>query len=60
MPLGAVKMVEVITPVELEFVVMLVVGEHLDIVVKQVPWHVNRVKAFAPGVEGGCPEVHSQ
>ena len=45
---------------ELKFIVFLVVCEHFDIVVKDVPRHVNWVKARAPAMEGRRPEVHPQ
>ena len=47
-PATAVEGVEVVAPVELEFVVFCVVGEHLHIVVQHVPWHVDGVKARTP------------
>lgn len=48
MPSSAVELVEVISPVEDEFAGCLVVVEDLNIVVKDVPWHVDWVEAIAP------------
>ena len=59
-PAARVERIEVIAPVEFEFVFFLVVGKDLNIVVEHVPWHVNGVETSAPGVETWCPEVHSQ
>jgi hypothetical protein len=47
-PSARVKGVEVVPPVEVEFVGVLVVGEHLNVVVEDVPWHVRGVKALSP------------
>ena len=59
MPAAAVERVEVIAPVELEFVQFLVVGEDLNVIVQDVPGHVRWVKTRTPGVESGGPEVHA-
>ena len=58
-PFG-VEFVEIVAPVQVELVRLLVVGVHLDVVVKDVPGHVLGVEAVAPGVERRCPEVHPE
>jgi len=59
-PATRVKGVEIVAPVELKLVCVLVVREHLNVVVKGEPGHVNWVKAVSPRVESGRPEVHSE
>lgn len=39
-PLSAVEIVEIVTPVELELVVGLIVGENLNVVVEHIPRHI--------------------
>ena len=48
MPSIAIKSVKVVSPVELKLILVLIESEHLDIVVKNVPWHVNWVESLAP------------
>ena len=59
-PATTVESIEIVAPVELKFVEKLVVGEDFDVVVEDVPWHVNRVESCTPRVEGRSPEVHSE
>ena len=47
-PSSAVELVEVISPVEDEFSSGLIVVEDLNIVVKDIPWHIDWVEAIAP------------
>ena len=58
-PPATIKGVEVITPVELKFVQVLIVGEDFDVVVQHIPWHVSCVEALAPRLECWRPEIHS-
>ena len=58
-PSVVVERIKVVTPVELEHVVVLIIGEHLDVVVKNEPRHVNRVEAGTPRLKGRRPEVHA-
>ena len=48
MPTTAVKGIEIVPPVQLKFVLVLVVDEDLDVVVKHIPRHVHWHKTFAP------------
>ena len=59
-PLAAVEVIEVIAPVEHELVVLNVIRVHLNIVIFNVPGHVDWVESGAPRVEGRSPEVHSE
>ena len=59
-PAGLVKLVEVIAPVQVEVVSVRVVFVGLNIVEKEVPWHIFVSEVSSPSVEGGCPEVHPQ
>ena len=45
---------------ELELVVVFVVGEHLDVIIEHVPRHINWVELSTPAMESRCPEVHAQ
>ena len=60
MPAAAIKGIEVISPVELKLVLVLIIGENFDIVVKNVPWHIHWVESLAPRVERRRPEVHAE
>ena len=60
MPLTAIESIEIVAPVELEFVVPLIVSEDFNVVVEDEPWHIDWVEACAPGVERGGPEVHAK
>ena len=53
-------MVKIIAPVELELVMVLIVGEHLHVVVEDEPWHIMRIEAGTPRMESWRPEVHPQ
>ena len=55
-----VESVEVVPPVEVESISLAVVGEGLDVVVKDVPGHFGGIEALAPRLEGRRPEVHPQ
>ena len=57
-PAARVKSVEVVAPLELKVLRLLVVRVDLHVIIQHVPWHIDRVKAGTPGVEGGRPEVH--
>ena len=59
-PPRAIEGAKVITPMELKLIVFYIIVEDLHIVVKDVPWHINRVESDAPSVECGRPEVHPQ
>ena len=47
-PLPAVELIEIVTPVEPKLVMLRIVGEHLDVVVEHEPGHVNWVETCAP------------
>ena len=47
-PSATVESIEVISPVEFELVVMLVVGENLNVVIEYIPWHVSWVESLTP------------
>ena len=47
-PSATVESIEVISPVEFELVVMLVVGEDLNVVIEYIPWHVSWVESLTP------------
>ena len=57
-PTLGIELVEIVAPVQMEFIVILIPGEDLNVVVEDEPWHVSWVEALAPRVEGGRPEVH--
>jgi len=44
--------------VEIETLGAAVVGVGLNVVVVDVPWHVNIIETVSPGVESWGPEVH--
>ena len=60
MPATAVECIKVISPVENELTSVNIIVEDLNVVVKDIPWHVNWVEAISPRVEGWGPEVHSK
>ena len=60
MPSTAIKGIKVVPPVELELILVLIIGEHLHIIVKYVPRHVSWVESLAPSMESWSPEVHSE
>ncbi len=59
-PATTVESVEVIAPVELELLVLGVPLMNLNVVVKGVPGHIERIQIFAPRMESGSPEVHAE
>lgn len=60
MPAFFVEFLEIVSPVEIEFVGGLIPGEDLNVVVEEIPGHVAGIQVVAPRVESGRPEVHSQ
>ena len=60
MPAASIEIVEIVTPVEPELILVDIVVVHLDIVVEDVPWHISGVEAMSPRIEGRSPEVHSE
>ena len=58
MPPVGVKCIEIVFPVEIEATSLMVIFIGLDIVIKQVPWHVFSIKTFAPRLKHRGPEVH--
>ena len=60
MPAARIEMVEIVTPVEPELVMVDIVVVHLDVVIENVPWHISGIEAMTPRIEGRSPEVHSE
>ncbi len=60
MPAFFVEFLEIVSPVEIKFVGALIPGEHLNVVVEEIPGHVAGIQAVTPSVESGRPEVHPQ
>jgi len=48
MPSSAIEGIEVIPPVKDKFSCVLIVVEDLNVVVKNIPWHVNWFEAITP------------
>mmetsp|Transcript_7162 Transcript_7162/g.9991 ORF Transcript_7162/g.9991 Transcript_7162/m.9991 type:complete len:665 (+) Transcript_7162:559-2553(+) len=48
MPALVIEVLEIVAPVQLKFIIRLVVLVHLDVVVEQVPGHVASVKPMSP------------
>ena len=59
-PASLVESIEVISPCQVKITGIFIPVIDLNIVEKQVPWHINRVEIFAPCMESRRPEVHSQ
>ena len=59
-PLVTIKVVKVIAPVELELVMLFIVGENFDVIVHHIPRHIMGIETRMPALKCGCPEVHSQ
>ena len=55
-----VELIEIVAPGELKIVRVLVIVIGLNIVEKDVPWHIFSVKIGSPCVESRRPEVHPQ
>ena len=55
-----VELIEVIAPGELKVVRVLVIVIGLNIVEKDVPWHIFSMQVSTPCVESRRPEVHPQ
>ena len=60
LPAVLVKLLEVISPLEIELVRVLIVAVHFNIVKEHVPRHIFRRQVSAPSMESGRPEVHFQ
>ena len=60
MPSTAIEGLEIVSPLEFELIAVFVESKYFDVVVHYKPGHAGWIKAFAPRMEGWCPEVHSQ
>ena len=55
-----VELIEIVAPCELKIVRVLVIVIGLNIVEKDVPWHIFSMQIGSPCVESRRPEVHPQ
>ena len=55
-----VELIEIVAPCELKVISVLVIVISLNIVEKDVPWHIFSMQVSAPCVESWRPEVHPQ
>ena len=60
MPATSVKGIEIITPLKFEVAVILIVFIDLDIVIENIPGHVNWIKTSIPASKIWNPEIHHQ
>ena len=60
LPSVLVKLFKVISPFELELVLVMIVAVDLNIIVEDVPRHIFWGQIFTPSMESWCPEVHLQ
>ena len=60
LPAVLVKPLEVISPLEIELILLIIVAVHLDIVKEHVPRHIFRSQVSAPRMESRGPKVHFQ
>mmetsp|Transcript_34065 Transcript_34065/g.42055 ORF Transcript_34065/g.42055 Transcript_34065/m.42055 type:complete len:429 (-) Transcript_34065:236-1522(-) len=59
-PARLVKEAEVVAPRLFKLLLLLVVVVNFNVIEEDVPGHVARIEIGPPGVESGCPKVHSQ
>ena len=60
MPTILVKVIEVISPMELKLIQSLIPGEYFNEVVGDEPWHIFGIESVTPSMVDRCPEVHPQ
>ena len=59
-PSVCIESVKIVTPVQVELIVSLIVGEDLNVVVHEIPGHIGSIQTLSPDMELRGPEVHPE